>query len=169
MNYYNEFDPTPPRAQVVGEGEQQYNRLQKLQTGGSMNSKTGIELIAQERARQIEKEGWSPEHDAQHKNGELAQAAACYALNKLPVPKLKFPWPEHWDKRKKHDRKKSLIIAGALIAAELDRLNQAEAYEKIDCGICGKQINIKDAVYDEECSFCCKEHYTEPESEAGNE
>lgn len=92
-----------------------------------MNSKTGIELIAEERKRQIEKEGWSPEHDDQHKNGELAQAAACYAINKLPVPaRLSFPWPQHWDKRKKHDRKKSLIIAGALIAAELDRLMREE-------------------------------------------
>ena len=94
-----------------------------------MNTKTGIELIAEERKRQIEKEGWSHEHDAQHKNGELAQAAACYALNKLPVPKLKFPWPQHWDKRKKHDRKKSLAIAGALIAAELDRLMREEENE----------------------------------------
>lgn len=43
--------------------------------------KTGIELIAEERERQITKEGWTPEHDAEHKNGELANAAAVYALS----------------------------------------------------------------------------------------
>lgn len=107
-----------------------------------MNSKTGIELIAEERKRQIEKEGYCSINDAHWTGGELSIAAACYALNKLPyenstfgtkpkVPKINFPWVDECDKRKKHDRKRSLIIAGALIAAELDRLireeNESEA------------------------------------------
>jgi hypothetical protein len=33
---------------------------------------TGIERIAAERKRQVEVEGWMPEHDKQHKNSELA-------------------------------------------------------------------------------------------------
>ena len=41
---------------------------------------TGVELIAQERERQIEKEGWTAEHDADHTEGQLAKAAACYAF-----------------------------------------------------------------------------------------
>ncbi len=41
--------------------------------------KTGIELITAERKRQIEKEGWTPEHDAEHTDGSLALAAVCYA------------------------------------------------------------------------------------------
>ncbi|MCM0757438.1 hypothetical protein M7775_02505, partial [Sporomusa sphaeroides DSM 2875] len=41
---------------------------------------SGIELIAAERQRQISQEGWTPEHDDQHANGELALAAACYAI-----------------------------------------------------------------------------------------
>lgn len=36
-----------------------------------------IEEIAAERKRQIEIEGWTREHDEQHANGELANAAAC--------------------------------------------------------------------------------------------
>ena len=40
--------------------------------------KTGIELIAEERHRQIEKEGWTPEHDDQHNAGDLVHAAAAY-------------------------------------------------------------------------------------------
>ena len=34
--------------------------------------KTGIELITEERQRQIEVEGWTPEHDAKHAFGEAA-------------------------------------------------------------------------------------------------
>ncbi len=42
--------------------------------------KTGVELIAEERQRQIYVEGWSPEHDSNHEEGQLAEAAACYAM-----------------------------------------------------------------------------------------
>lgn len=35
---------------------------------------TGIEAIAAERQRQIEKEGWTPEHDDTHGAGEMAEA-----------------------------------------------------------------------------------------------
>src|ERR1035437_10469018 len=42
--------------------------------------KTGLELIADERARQITEEGFTTEHDKQHDNGQLAAAAASYAL-----------------------------------------------------------------------------------------
>ena len=42
--------------------------------------KTGIEIIAAERQRQIEQEGWTPEHDAEHVNDEMALAASAYAL-----------------------------------------------------------------------------------------
>jgi hypothetical protein len=45
----------------------------------------GIEAIAAERRRQIEAEGWSAAHDDQHVNGELAGAAAAYALLRSQV------------------------------------------------------------------------------------
>jgi hypothetical protein len=41
--------------------------------------KTGIELIAAERERQITAEDRTPKHDDEHRLGELSQAAACYA------------------------------------------------------------------------------------------
>lgn len=40
----------------------------------------GIELIAAERKRQVESEGWTPEHDDQHDSDEMAMAAAVYAM-----------------------------------------------------------------------------------------
>ena len=95
----------------------------------------GIERIAAERKRQIEDEGFDEEHDSQHEYSELAWAAACYAapepifcLGSDPGPTYIFEdawppeWENKWDKRDKHDRIRQLEIAGALIAAEIDRL-----------------------------------------------
>ena len=91
---------------------------------------TGIDYIAKERQRQIEKEGWTPEHDDEHIFEELAQAAACYAhpnrVNRLYM----VGWPVDWDLKwwkpsEKSDidgRIKELTKSGAMIAAEIDRL-----------------------------------------------
>jgi len=120
----------------------------------------GIELIKEERERQIGKEGWTAKHDEQHVSGELALAAICYAA---PVPvyikrqsgqdeSFIDPWPwwdefeitrygdgakgrEHaWDKRKKHSQLRRLVIAGALIAAEIDRLQRLASVGKKEKG-----------------------------------
>lgn len=45
--------------------------------------KSGIELIADERQRQIEVEKWTPEHDSEHKTFELSGAAACYIAKNI--------------------------------------------------------------------------------------
>ena len=89
-----------------------------------MKKKTGIELIAEERQRQIEEEGWTAEHDKQWKHGELAEAAACYAswLDR-PSTDIEAVWPfdmTWW--KPSQDRIRELQKAGALIAAEIDRL-----------------------------------------------
>ena len=96
--------------------------------------KTGIELIADERKRQIEEEGWTKEHDAQHKVDVLVKAAVCYALPPLSradvspdVGKPPFFWPfsqESW-KPSPDDRIRELVKAGALIAAEIDRIQNS--------------------------------------------
>lgn len=99
--------------------------------------KTGIELIAIERQRQIDKEGWSLGHDkANHKRDELARAGATYAmpfrfreLLKNGKPKL-FPfgvtsWKPSPRPLTMEGRRKELIKAGALIAAEIDRLQNS--------------------------------------------
>lgn len=108
---------------------------------------TGIERIAAERKRQIEVEGWTPEHDAQHGENELLWAAVSYAtpdnfrLAKLvttyrnvgqvgedrwqavdvSVPNH-WPWQPEWWRPTPKDRIRELEKAGALIAAEIDRL-----------------------------------------------
>jgi hypothetical protein len=99
-------------------------------------TKTGAGLIAAERQRQIDQEGWSAEHDAQHAKGDLAIAAACYALDGIsPLERLAFfprvpvIWPWHPDLWKPTDRIMDLVKAGALIAAEIDRLEQEATHE----------------------------------------
>lgn len=55
--------------------------------------KTGIELIAEERQRQIEVEGWSLHRDSSYTQGELAKAAVCYARVEGPNSMRWFGWP----------------------------------------------------------------------------
>lgn len=95
---------------------------------------SGCELIANERYRQIKREGFTEAHDDEHKESELLWAAVCYAapkdifrLDPENDPFDPWPWAGDWDKRKKHGVIKRLVIAGALIAAELDRLQRIEA------------------------------------------
>ena len=85
----------------------------------------GVELIAAERKRQIEQEGFSAEKDDRYTKKQLQSAAICYL-----VPVLKeLVWPQDWSllwwKPTPNDRIRELIKAGALIAAEIDRLQRA--------------------------------------------
>jgi hypothetical protein len=87
----------------------------------------GVKLIAAERQRQVREEGWTPEHDAQHRGGQLRVAALCYACHagdyRLQPPLI---WPWHPDSWKPKDAITDLVRAGALIAAEIDRLQALE-------------------------------------------
>lgn len=87
----------------------------------------GVELIAEERQRQIEKEGWSASHDVEHKEGQLSDAAACYCLSgfRETVASI-WPWDQKWWKPTPENRIRELQKAGALIAAEIDRLQAAQ-------------------------------------------
>lgn len=44
-----------------------------------VDAKSGAAMIAAERERQITAENYAPEHDDQHRLGEIAMAAAVYA------------------------------------------------------------------------------------------
>jgi hypothetical protein len=95
----------------------------------------GAALIARERQRQIDAEGWTPAHDDEHSHGEMAITAACYAANGTDAEVLvhgedAWPWGSCDDKRKQHSRVRQLAIAGALIAAEIDRLQRQTGVAK---------------------------------------
>lgn len=90
----------------------------------------GLKLIARERIRQIGEKRWSREHDDEHEDGELANAASCYAV----TPSRRKPgvvpmnWPVLWSEQSwrptPDDRVKELCKAGALIVAEIERLGR---------------------------------------------
>lgn len=83
---------------------------------------TGIQLIYEERDRQKKYEGFDSDHDSKWTSGELAKASACYALGDN-IPNI-WPFDKEWWKPK--DRIRDLQKAGALIAAEIDRLLKLE-------------------------------------------
>lgn len=85
-----------------------------------MSNKTGIELIAEERQEQINKHGWSKEHDLTHVDGEL-KYAALYALGEERYLQP-YNWGDFEDSIERKSEIEKLVIAGALIAAEIDRL-----------------------------------------------
>lgn len=94
-------------------------------------SRAACDILA-ERQRQIENEGWTLEHDDKHAQGELARAAACYALFRWPGPRYAdyvaciWPWAHSWWKPVGHRR--NLVKAGALILAEIERLDRVAAH-----------------------------------------
>jgi hypothetical protein len=92
--------------------------------------KTGIELIAEERQRQIDKEGFTQEHDKIYEGDQLEDYA------KFLLTGNDFYFPSGWDriwhqKRFKRTHRENVIKAAALLAAYLD---QIENDSTIDTG-----------------------------------
>lgn len=96
--------------------------------------RTPIELLADERKRQIEVEGYTAEHDDGYDHDEAAFAAACYSLpegfrefryNGTP---FSWHWDSEWWKPTPDDRIRELVKAGALIVAEIERLQRLESH-----------------------------------------
>jgi len=118
----------------------------------SPQTNQGIMRIVKERMRQVLEEKFTAQHDDEHDHGELAKAAVCYAsplpiyvaseLTKGFQFSDPWPWSSRWDKRMQYgenrvkrsfrpthpcscsldERIDLLTKAGALIAAEIDRL-----------------------------------------------
>lgn len=109
-------------------------RVLERHTGSSTGEQqpelsTAARDVLAERRRQIEVEGFSPEHDRQHDLGDLPAAAACYALFaqrealglRRGEPDHAWPWSLGW--WKPGDARSALVKAGALILAEIERLD----------------------------------------------
>lgn len=93
-------------------------------------SRAAQDVLA-ERRRQVEAEGWMPEHDDEHADGELSIAAACYALSGAGwrSQAARELWPRSWRLAwwKPTTPRRDLVKAAALILAEIERLDRAEA------------------------------------------
>ncbi|HCT9408112.1 TPA: ead/Ea22-like family protein [Raoultella ornithinolytica] len=82
--------------------------------------------VLAERQRQVTAEGWTAERDDGYQNSELADAAACYAIhahNQGFSTPAHWPWSQDWWKQTSPRR--DLVKAGALILAEIERLDRA--------------------------------------------
>lgn len=96
--------------------------------------KTGVQLITEEREKQISKHGFTGKHHFNHpewyENGQLITASNRLSIkNTVPIP------PKNWNvvwftKLCLKTHRERLIISGALICAELDRLNYIEQNTK---------------------------------------
>jgi len=105
---------------------------------------TGIAAITAERKRQIEAEAWTPEHDDEHDAGEMAGAASAYALSAAcqispyaePLDEVPDAFPHTWSQEwwKPKTAREDLVRAGALIAAEIDRLDREASALFVDDG-----------------------------------
>ncbi|MBB1601250.1 hypothetical protein [Variovorax sp. UMC13] len=97
-----------------------------------------VQDVAAERVRQMLAKGWTYEHDDEHVQGEIAALAAYYAM-----PPAARDWPaaetgygdtfgqaivpSGWEAKANDDRRRELVKAGALVCAEIERLDRAEA------------------------------------------
>lgn len=87
---------------------------------------TGAERIAAERRRQIEEKGYDAGHDAGHAEGDLTSAAMAYlcaATNREAEGRAFWPWMDGF---KPSTVVRDLEKAGALLAAEIDRLTAGD-------------------------------------------
>lgn len=125
------IDDTDSKGSVSAEYSAYIYRIRKYEEEtDKVVKKSGIKLIAEERDRQKYVENFNGEHDKQWVNGELANAAATYAMSdavrkaigKGTTGPITWPFSKKWWKPTPENRIKELIKAGALIAAEIDRL-----------------------------------------------
>lgn len=98
-------------------------------------SRAAVDVLA-ERRRQVEAEGWTPEHDDEHTNDEIAALACFYAM---PPESREWSCPDGYGdtlgesirpagwQTTTGDRRRELVKAGALILAEIERIDRAEA------------------------------------------
>lgn len=110
-------------------------KLAELEGKTAGTAMLAIDDVIAERHRQQAVEGWTPEHDDQHSNGEMSRAAGLYAISAgfatkyldgetktCPVPDG-WPWAEAW--WKPANARRDLVKAAALILAEIERIDRA--------------------------------------------
>ena len=135
----------------------------------------GIAAIADERRRQIEQEGWTAEHDDKYDNFELVWAGITYAHHasirndreRAQTRPSGWPWADTW--WKPTTRRGELVKSGALIAAEIDRLDRVA---KEETSVCDYQGCDMPAVTELDGEKLCKFHaseWLEGEQRAANE
>lgn len=115
----------------------EFNRINKKK----LTDEKILKFVLKERIRQVYEKGYNPGHDDALKRGELSRAAFCYAEpNKHyreniingkkqleTVPNKVWPWKNGKWKSYPRSRNRELVVAIALIAAEIDREERNES------------------------------------------
>ena len=132
------FNATHRGFEVHSQGELVYfDAVQELlatRTAAPAGLTEAARDVLAERRRQVEQEGWAPEQDDQYDGGELSLAASCYAVaGEGPHPPQflaprDWPWDYEW--WKPTDDRRNLVKAGALILADIERLDRAQQADK---------------------------------------
>jgi hypothetical protein len=124
--------PAPEDLQELSDALEEAVAIAQDAVAGLPDPDAAIRSIAHERQRQIEGEGWTPERDDQYQQGELAKAAAGYVLHAHADQSWKnhhlpnfWPFAPQWFKPA--DPRRMLVKAGALVVAEIQRIDRAEA------------------------------------------
>lgn len=107
--------------------------LAEVRAQGVKSLSNAVQSVIAERQRHQSVEGWTPEHDDEHCNGELAMAAVCYinetgTVNRNGGKPWGWPWDASW--WKPNARRRNLVKAGALILAEIERIDRAAGIGK---------------------------------------
>lgn len=95
--------------------------------------------VLAERQRQVNVEGWTQAHDDEHTGCSLTVAAACYALFAAANNSdsadawiqewrktARYLWPYDKEWQKTTTPRRDLVKAGALILAEIERIDRAK-------------------------------------------
>lgn len=117
--------------------------------------------VYHERMRQLSTERFSRERDDGYTNAELSRAAIGYA--NIAALQSRFgvtdeadlsayrphdwPWAKHWWKPSP-DPRRNLVKAGALILAEIERIDRATERQEQGCQACG---SVPDQYHSPEC------------------
>ena len=102
--------------------------LAEVRAQGVKSLSNAVQSVIAERQRHQSAEGWTPEHDDQYSKSQLLWASSCYVLNAIhPFNRIPFDWPwtpEWW---KPTNPRRDMVKAGALILAEIERIDRQEA------------------------------------------
>lgn len=105
--------------------------LAEVRAQGVKSLSNAVQSVIAERQRHQSAEGWTPEHDDQYSKSQLLWASSCYVLNAIhPFNRIPFGWPwtpEWW---KPTNPRRDLVKAGALILAEIERIDRAAGIGK---------------------------------------